>query len=142
MVLPPVLVKTVFVSAVSPISNKCGKLGAMFDDCSTDHYVTHEAAQKYNFPGQDVELEVEGIGGIEQIISTKLYTVTVVDVMGNRHQYACYGLDKIASADIPELNSYRQICSQFGVKPSEVRKAKNYRSINISKGKCRPSYQS
>ena len=124
MVLPPVLVKTVFVSAVSPISNKCGKLGAMFDDCSTDHYVTHEAAQKYNFPGQDVELEVEGIGGIEQTISTKLYTVTVLDIKGNRHHYACYGLDKIATADIPDFDSYRQICSEFRVNPSEVRKPK------------------
>ena len=124
LVLPPVLVKTVFVSVLSPASNQCGKLGAMFDDCSTDHYITHEAARKYKFPGREVDLEVEGIGGVEQIISTMLYTVTVVDLKGNMHQYACYGLEKIASADIPTAESYKEICSKFGISPFKVRKPK------------------
>ena len=49
----------------------------MFDDCSTDHYVTHATAKRYNFPGQEVELEVEGIAGIYHVIPTTIYTVTV-----------------------------------------------------------------
>ena len=41
---------------------------------------------------------------------------------GVKHDYKCYGLDKIASADIPEEEAYKKICQNFGVKVSEVRK--------------------
>ena len=79
----------------------------MFDDCSTDHYVTHATAKRYNFPGQEVELEVEGIAGIDHVTPTTIYTVTVFDLEGGKHDYHCYGLDKIASADVPDPHSYR-----------------------------------
>ena len=123
--LLPVMVKTAFISTLSPSNNRSGKLGGMFDDCSTDHYITHEAASKYQFPGQDVELEVEGIGGVDQVIATTMYRVTVFDLQGRCHEYQCYGLDKIASADIPEQRSYERICSRFGVRPADVRKPRN-----------------
>ena len=114
--LPPVIVKSAFISTASPYNNKCGKLGGIFDDCSTDHYVTHDIAKKYNFPGQEVELEVEGIAGINHVVSTIIYTVTVFDLKGRKHDYQCYGLDMIASADVPDPHYYRRICSKFGVK--------------------------
>ena len=90
----------------------------MFDDCSTDHYITHEAAKQYNFPGQEVELEGEGIGGIDQVIATTIYAVTVYDLRGGEHKYQCYGLDKIASADVPDQESYKQICSIWWLDPN------------------------
>ena len=35
------------------------------------------------------------------------------------------GLNKITSADVPDQESYKQICSRFGVKPADVRKSRN-----------------
>lgn len=120
--LPPVMVKTLYVSVVSPVNNASGKIGSMFDDGSTDHYVTHSAAKKFGFPGTEIELEVEGIGGKEQIFQTYLYTVNIVDKKGNIHEYRCYGLDEIATADLPTPESYSSICAKFGIHPSSVRK--------------------
>ena len=124
LLLPPVMVKTMFVSVVSQKNNMPGKIGAMIDDCSTDHYVTHSVAKRYGFPSTDVELEVEGIGGKEQIIQTCLYTVNVIDGQGVMHEYLCYGLDEIATADVPSDESYAKICAKFGIHPHEVRKPK------------------
>ena len=124
LLLPPVMVKTLFISVVSPVNNMSGKIGAMIDDCSTDHYVSHSAARKYGFPSTDVELQVEGIGGKEQIIQTCIYTVHVVDNKGTTHKYFCYGLDEIATADMPTAESYSKICSKFNIYPHEVRKPK------------------
>ena len=56
----------------------------MFDDCSIDHYVTLATAKRYNFPGQKAELEVEGIAGIDHVIPTSIYTVTVFNLEGGR----------------------------------------------------------
>ena len=116
------MVKTLFVSVVSPTNNMNGKVGAMFDDCSTDHYITHSAAKKFGFPKTEVELEVEGIGGQEQIFQTFIYKVNVMDHFGNRHAYLCYGLDAIATADVPGKASYDRICAKFGIKSHQVRK--------------------
>ena len=118
--LDPVMVKTLFVPTVSPYNNKSGKLGSVIDDCSTDHYVTYRAVKKYDFPGKDVELSVEGLGGKEETYVTKLYTVPVIDVNGNVIEYHCFGMDKIATADVPTVESYSKICRDFSVKPSEV----------------------
>ena len=118
--LDPVMVKTLFVPTVSPYNNKSGKLGSVIDDCSTDHYVTYRAVKKYDFPGKDVELSVEGLGGKEETYVTKLYTVPVIDVNGNVIEYHCFGMDKIATADVPTVESYSKICRDFSLKPSEV----------------------
>ena len=87
--------------------------------------MTHANANKYNFPGEEVELEVEGIAGINHVISTTIYTVTVFDLKVRKHDYQCYGLVKIASADVQDPHSYRKIFSQWGLKPSDVKKPRN-----------------
>ena len=118
--LNPVMVKTLFVATISPFNNKSGKLGSVIDDCSVDHYVTYKAIEKYNFPGRDVELSVEGLGGKQETYITKLYTVPVIDIEGNKIEYQCFGMDKIATADVPTEASYSKICKEFGLHPSEV----------------------
>ena len=35
-------------------------------------------------------------------------------------EYQCFGMEKIATADVPTEESYLKICQDFGVKPSEV----------------------
>ena len=47
-----------------------------------------------------------------------------MDVKGRKHEYECYGLDKIATADVPTPESLKKICSKFGLNPSQVRKPK------------------
>ena len=73
----------------------------MFDLCSTDHYITHKKAKKLGCKGQEVELVVEGIKGVEYTEQTMLYEVDIVDKTGAVHTYMCYGLDKITSAAPP-----------------------------------------
>ena len=119
--LLPVMVQTAFVK-----SRKGVQLGAMFDLCSTDHYITHKKAKKLGCKGQEVELIVEGIKGVEYTEQTVLYEVDIVDKTGAVHTYMCYGLDKITSAaPPPEKNSYRNMCSRFGINPEEVKKPIN-----------------
>ena len=122
--LNPVMVKTLFVTAVSPDNNKTGKLGCIIDDCSTDHYVTFKAAKMYGFHGKDVELCVEGLGGKKETYLTRLYTVPVIDKEGYICEYQCFGLETIATADVPTTESYTKICDKFGLKPTEVIKPK------------------
>ena len=116
------MVKTLFVPTVSPYNNKSGKLGAVFDDCSTDHYVTFRAVNKYDFQGKDVELSVEGLGGKEETYITKLYTVPVIDKKCRKIEYQCFGMEKIATADVPTVESYDKICKEFDLSPAEVLK--------------------
>ena len=101
-------------------------LGAMFDLCSTDHYITHKKAKKLGCRGQEVELIVEGIKGVEYTEQTMLYEVALVDKSGAIHSYMCYGLEKISSAaPPPDKKSYKEMCKKFGVSPEEVKKPTN-----------------
>ena len=67
----------------------------MFDDCSTDHYVTHDTAKKYNFPGREVDLQCEVLGGAEQNVSTMLYEVRLIDKKGIMLPMIAMGLIKL-----------------------------------------------
>ena len=109
--LPLVMVQTSYVSA------ECGaRLGAMYDLCSTDDYITHKCARRNGFEGTDVELIIEGIAGSEVKIETKLYTVYLVDDEAKVHELPCYGLDKISSVvNPPDRSSYKALCHKFGV---------------------------
>ena len=119
--LLPVMVQTAFVNTPKGVG-----LGAMFDLCSTDHYITHKKAKKLGCRGQEVELIVEGIKGVEYTEHTMLYEVTLVDKTGATHSYMCYGLDKISSAaPPPDKKSYKEMCKRFGISPDEVKKPTN-----------------
>ena len=116
--LLPVMVQTAYVKTPGGI-----RIGAMFDLCSTDNYITHKRAKRLGCEGVDVELIVEGIKGVEYTENTKLYEVSLTDKTGTIHTYQCYGLDKITStAPPPDKNSYKVMCKKFGVKPEEVQK--------------------
>ena len=120
--LPPVMVQTSFVS----IGRGMKKLGAMWDLCSTDDYITHKVARRLGLQGTDVELVVEGIKGVEHVERTKLYDVPVLDMKGTSSIFQCYGLDVISSAaDPPDKLSYQELCGKFGIDMEEVRKPKN-----------------
>ena len=95
----------------------------MIDHCSTDHYVTLDLVKKYKFPGEAVELLVEGIGGETSRVETKLFKVPIRDKFGTVHVLDCYGLPVIASAaELPDEKLYGALCSKFGIKSSQVRR--------------------
>ena len=54
------------------------KVGTLLDLGSNSNYVTNKFAQRYNLPGKDVILEIEGIGGKITYVNSKLYTVPVL----------------------------------------------------------------
>ena len=116
--MPPVMVLTQYVKGAEGQS-----YGTMLDHCSTDHYITLDIAEKYKFPGEAVELLVEGIRGETSKLETKLYKVPIRDRHGVVHVLDCYGLPVIASAaDSPEEKPYKDLCFKFGIKSSQVRR--------------------
>ena len=66
-------------------------LGAMFDLCSTKHYITHKKARKLGCRCVEVELILEGIKGVEYKEQTKIYDLFLIDKHGDVHKYLCYG---------------------------------------------------
>ena len=68
-------------------------LGTVWDLCSTDNYIQHKVARKLGLEGDDVELTVGVIKGIEHTEMTKLYRVPIMDLRGNVHIIECYGFD-------------------------------------------------
>ena len=114
--LPPVLLQTNFINSANGV-----KLGAMWDLCSTDDYITFSKAEELGLQGKDVVLTVEGIGSVEETTPTKIYDVPVFTRKGKKRIYQCYGMETIASAaDPPEESSYRDMCSRFNVNMKEV----------------------
>ena len=113
----PVLLQAQFVQG--PSGNK---IGALLDLCSTDDYVTHKYAKKHKLHGEQVELSVGGIGDNTMNISTMVYMVPIM-VEGKFYEFPCYGLDSISSiASPPDKDSYSDLCSQFKVKSSQVKR--------------------
>ena len=55
-------------------------MGAMFDLCSTDHYITHKKERKLGYRGVEVELILEGIKGVEYKEQTMIYDVFLIDL--------------------------------------------------------------
>ena len=116
--MPPVMVLTQYVKG-----EKGQNYGTMLDHCSTDHYVTLDMVEKYNYPGEAVELLVEGIGGVTDRVETWLFKVPIKDKYGAEHVLDCYGLPVIASAaEPPDEERYRNLCSKFDIDSSQVRR--------------------
>ena len=63
-------------------------------------------AEKYQLPGEDAELIVEGIGGETNKVDSKIFQVPIKDKFGQEHMIECYGMDVIATpTKPPEKNS-------------------------------------
>ena len=124
--LPPVLLQTNIISSANGV-----KLGAMWDLCSTDDYITFSKAEELGLQGKDVVLTVEGIGSIEETTHTKIFDVPVFTRKGKKRIYQCYGMETIASAaDPPEESSYREMCSRFHVDIKEVERPRQIENID------------
>ena len=68
----PVLLQASYVK-----SHGDAKLGTLWDLCSTDDYITFKKAEELGLEGEGVVLTIEGVGGVETTIDTKLYDVPV-----------------------------------------------------------------
>ena len=66
----PVLLQASYVVSPGGV-----KLGTLWDLCSTDDYITFKKADEMGLDGRDVVLTIEGVGGVETTIDTKLYDV-------------------------------------------------------------------
>ena len=116
--LSPVLVQAQFVDGVEN-----SRIGTLLDLGSTDDYVTHRYAKRKQFPSEDVDLIVEGIGGKVSHYKTKVYQVPIFDKEGKQFIIPCFGLNKISCvAQPPNKESYKQLCKKFDVSPHQVRR--------------------
>ena len=116
--LLPVMVQAQFVNGVGN-----GRVGMLMDLCSTDDYVTHRYAERKQFPSEDEDLIVEGVGGKESQYRTKVYQVPIFDKDGKEYVIPCFGLDKISSvAQPPDKASYKLLCDKFGISPDQVKR--------------------
>mgnify|MGYP007023049909 CR=1 FL=1 len=68
----PVLLQASYVKSRGDV-----KLGTLWDICSTDDYITFKKADELALEGKDVVLTIEGVGGVETSITTKLFDVPV-----------------------------------------------------------------
>ena len=50
----------------------------LLDLGSTDNYVTDKYARKNKLQSEDIDVEIEGIGGHKLSESTKIYTVPII----------------------------------------------------------------
>ena len=100
------------------------KYGVMFDNCSTDNYVTNEVARRHKLKVlEEVELVVEGISEQKTEVTTNVYSVPIKDKYGVIHNVECYGLDQIAPhSPTPDPKSYNQLCSKFGISSDKLRR--------------------
>ena len=64
----PVMVQAQYVQG-----GNCSRVGTLMDLYTTDDYVIHRYARKHKFPGEDIELVVEGMGGKETFYKTQMY---------------------------------------------------------------------
>ena len=75
--MSPVLLPAMFVRD----ANNGQEYGALMDGCSTDNYVTNEAAKKHKLqPVHEVNLEVEGMCGEVTNVESKVFLVSVEDI--------------------------------------------------------------
>ena len=124
--LLPVMCQAQFVKVLSSDKKFSLSLGSVFDTYSTDNYITHKFAKKLGYVGRDRLLSVEGFNKIKTTFETALYTVVLVDLQGNRHEYECYGTDEITSPeDLPNFASYKKLCQRFDVSPNDVKRPKH-----------------
>ena len=68
----PVLLQASYV-----ISQRGVRLGTLWDLCSTDDYITFKKADELALEGREVVLTIEGVGGVETTMKTKLYDFPV-----------------------------------------------------------------
>ena len=79
-------------------------MGTLWDLCSTDDYITFKKADELGLAGREVVLTIEGVGGVETTMNTKLYNVPVYmnktrrNGQKNHTIFQCYGMEKIAEA--------------------------------------------
>ena len=113
----PVLLQASYVVSPGGV-----KLGALWDLCSTDDYITFKKADELALDGREVVLTIEGVGGVETTITTKLYDVPVFVKKKRKGQskcimFQCYGMEKIAdAASPPDKVSYTELCSKFNLR--------------------------
>jgi hypothetical protein len=102
------------------------KLGTLWDLCSIDDYITFKKAEELALEGRDVILTIEGVGGVETTVETKLYDVPVCMKKGRNGKckfvtFQCYGLEKIAEAAVPpDEDSYRELCDKFNLRVEDM----------------------
>ena len=117
----PVLLQASYVVSPGGV-----KLGTLWDLCSTDDYITFKKAEELGLDGREVVLTIEGVGGVETTINTKLYDVPVCMKKTRRGQsryavFQCYGMEKIAEAATPpEEESYRELCDKFNLRVEDM----------------------
>ena len=115
--MSPVLIQAQYVAAPDG-----SKIGTLLDLCSTDDYVTHKYAKKMHLEGKNVDLLIEGMGGKESRLMTKLYKVPIM-VNGSMQIIPCYGIETITSdVSPPEPGSYNTLCQMFNIKTRNVRR--------------------
>ena len=82
----------------------------------------HKYAKKMHLEGKNVDLLIEGMGGKESRLMTKLYKVPIM-VNGSMQIIPCYGIETITSdVSPPEPGSYNTLCQMFNIKTRNVRR--------------------
>ena len=102
------------------------QLGALWDLCSTDDYIIFKKADELALVGREVVLTIDGVGGVENTMTTKIYDVPVCMAKSKKGRgsytvFQCYGMEKIADAATPpDEASYLELCSKFNLRMEDM----------------------
>ena len=86
------------------VTTNSGQLvGTLIDLASDTNYISNKAAERLKLNGESIKLIVQGVGGMEEIITTKKYTLRlrIKTPKGSieEHKLICYGLDDVAKVN-------------------------------------------
>ena len=92
------------------------QLGALWDLCSTDDYITFKKADELALVGREVLLTIEGVSGVVPVCMAKSQKGR-----GKYTVFQCYGMEKIADAATPpDEASYLELCSKFNLRMEDM----------------------
>ena len=109
------LLKSTVLLQAQYVTSKHGcKIGTFLDLGSMDNYVKYRYAKKHKLKSEDIDLQIETIGGQKSHILSKLYTVPSI-VWCQVRNLKWYGMEEICSLACPTKATFTAMCIKFWV---------------------------
>ena len=84
-----------YMLMVSNVKSKFSSLNVLWDCGSDVSLITHNKAKELGLLGKDVNISITKVGNVVENMTSKEYTVPIVDLAGNVYNISCCGMDEI-----------------------------------------------
>ena len=89
--------KTTCLLQIQRIKTHANWLNVMWDNASSLSFITNKTAKAQNLHGTTVQLSLVKVGAEKKDITTKKYTLPLIDLQGHQTLIEVYGIDQITS---------------------------------------------